>query len=896
MIPPSPARPAGADPFLQLALTIVAVAGRVVPDVERRAWRSEWHAELITRDRETRRRGAPGLGARMGLVARALGAVPDAWFLLTRGFSVGHVLADLRIAARSLRKRPGFTTVAVLTLGIGIGANTALFSVVRGVLLRPLGYADPDRLVQLRGIQIDDLDEFGNVSYPNLADIEARATTLSGVAGLTGWQPALTGDETRVVVGATVSWDYFDVLGVRPAVGRFFVSEEEGEGREPVVVIGHDLWTRFFGADPGLVGRTISVNHESYRVAGVAPRRFEGARLVEFEGSEPEIWRTPWFDAADWFRSGRSWHAVARLSDGASLEAAQADVSAIMTELAETFPEENARRDVRLVPLRESVVGETRSALLLLFAAVGLVLLVACVNLANLLLNRALDRYDELRVRAALGATHGRLVAHLLAESVGLAALGCVLGIGVAIAGVRAIVRLAGPWIPRPDAIAVDGLALAFAAGCALLCALLFGLLPGLRVVRGARIAATGASRAGGALGRRTGRLRNALVLSEIATTVVLTCGAGLLGKSLWNLNRVDLGVERRGALALSLHGAAWSDLEPDVAAARYRAIFARTTALPGVEAAGAIDVVPLSDNYSCDGVTPTDRPPPAPGEGRCAEVRSVTPGILEALGVGLVAGRGIDWRDGPGAPRSAMFTRRAAAMFWPGEDAIGKRAVIHSDTFTVVGVATDVRHFGPADPVAPMVLLPAAQEPWNGIARGLTLVVRRAPGAGPGAPQIVSAVREAAGPIPIGDVRTLDELLSNRLGGSRFRAVLLGGFAGLALLLALVGISGVMAYAVTRRARELGIRIALGAAPGRVVRGVVASGARLTAAGLAFGLLGALALTRVLRAFVFEVSTLDPIVLGGACASVALLALLACWLPARRAARIDPVRVLRTD
>jgi predicted permease len=499
-------------------------------------------------------------------------------------------------------------------------------------------------------------------------------------------------------------------------------------------------------------------------------------------------------------------------------------------------------------------------------------------------------------VRSALGAPHGRLIAHLFAESLGLATLGGALGIAMAYGGVAAIVHYAGALIPRPEAIALDGGVLLFAAAASLGSGILFGLTPGLRVLRGARIASIASVRGGGALARKTGRIRRTLVLAEIATTVVLVVGAGLLLKSLWNLHRVELGVEREGVVTMELHGSAWWDLKPETAATRYREVFDAVGALPGVQAGAAIDVVPLSDNYSCDGVTPLDRPPPAPGDGRCAEVRSATPGIFEALGIPLLRGRAIAWSDDADAPGSAVFSERAAEVFWPGENALGQTAVIRSDTFTVVGIVADVRHFGPAAELNPAVYLPATQEPWNGIARGLTLVVRGGPGVDGMLSGIRNAVRPANPAIAIGNVRTMDALLSARVGAPRFRAFLLGSFAALALLLALVGIAGVMAYSVVSRTREFGIRIALGAAPMRVTGSILAEGARLTLGGLALGLLAAIGLTRLLRSLVFEVGTLDAGVVAIACVAVSGCALLACWLPARRASRIDPVRALRAD
>jgi putative ABC transport system permease protein len=442
----------------------------------------------------------------------------------------------------------------------------------------------------------------------------------------------------------------------------------------------------------------------------------------------------------------------------------------------------------------------------------------------------------------------------------------------------------------------VDGAVLAFSAVLAGGTALAFGLLPALRIVRGARPAFASGARTLGAAGSRASSIRRVLVLAQIATTVVLVVGAGLLLQSFWNLHGVDLGVERDGVLTMDLHGAAWWDLEAEAAEQRYRDILDRITALPGVETAGAMDVVPLADNYSCDGFTPIDRPPPAPGEGACAEVRSVTPGALSALGVRVLRGRSIDWSDDADAARGAVITARTAEMFWPGQDALGKGAVMHADTFSIVGVVVDIRHFGPEGAVSPMAFLPASQEPWNGITRGLTLVVRGDHLVEGMADELRAVVHSVDPTIAVSGAKPMRTLLAGTVGGPRLRATLLAVFAVLALVLALVGIAGVMSQAVARRRRELGLRIALGAAPRSATALVLRDAVQLTTAGLVLGLLASAAVTRFLTAFVFGVSPLEPriLVLGGALVSA--LSLLSSWIPARRASRIDPMEALRAD
>ncbi|MDX1392781.1 MAG: ABC transporter permease [Gemmatimonadota bacterium] len=895
MLSPTPPTPETPDRFVRFSIRFVGAASRLLPSADRRAWRAEWNAEILAaHDRLARGRGVGTLD-RLRLVVHAVGSLRDAWYLTTHGFGLRNLFQDLGRAGRSLRSRPGFTATAVVTLMLGIGANTALLGIVRGVLLRPFPYDEPDRLVQLIGHRIGEPGRSTNVSYPNLADIESEVSAFSGVAGISAWQPAFTEGAPEVLPGATVSWDYFDVLGVRPAAGRFFVPDEEGEGRTPTVVISHGLWTRRFGADPDLPGSSVLLNNEAYVVAGVTPADFEGPNLVTYNGRQPEVWRTPYFDAVDWFRSGRSWRGVARLADGVDVDGAQPEVRAAMARLADAYPEENADRTMTLAPLRDSVVGDTRTALYVLMGAVGLVLLVACVNVANLLTGRMLERREELLVRSSMGASRGRLVTHLFAESLAIALVGGVLGVALAYGTVGAIVGLAGQWLPRADAIEVDAAVLAFSAALAGGTAILFGLLPALRIAGSTPLSPVGGSR-GGEIAGRAERLRRGLVLAQVATTLVLVVGAGLLLQSFANLHGVDLGVQRRGVLTLEMHGAAWWDLEPEAAEDRYREVLERIEALPGVMVAGAMDVVPLSDNYSCDGVTPLDRPPPGPGEGRCAEVRSVTPGALDALDARLVTGRGIEWRDGADAAGGMVISAAMAEMFWPGESAIGKSALIHSDTFAVLGVVADIRHFGPETPPGPMAFLPASQEPWNGIARGLSVVVRGDAVVESMGDEIRAVINSIEPRIAISSISPMGDLLAGTVGGPRLRATLLAIFAALALVLALVGIAGVMAQAVSRRRREIGVRIALGAAPGGAISLVLRDGVRLTSVGLAVGLLAAAALTRLLESFVFGVSPLEPRVLAAGCLLVFTLGVLCSWLPARRAARIDPVEALRAD
>jgi putative ABC transport system permease protein len=879
----------------RLARTLARLASRLVPSGERTEWLREWEGELVARWEELRATRTLTLRTRLDLLLRASGSFVDAISYERWRWTMGGFWQDVKIAARGLAKRPGFSAIIVLTLGVGVGANTAIFSVARDVLLRPFPYPDADRVVSVEGFDVTREGFAGNVTYPNVFDLDAAASNFEAIGAARWWVPALEDERGSIVVrGATVTANFFTILGMEAGLGRFFGLNEEGEGRENQVVLSHAFWVDRFGADPGLVGSDVRLSGESYRVIGVTPSNFEDPWLMGGPGAEPQVWRTVASPPSDWPRSGRSWRGIARVRPDVTLEAAQDELDAVFAGLIEEYPEANLNRVMRITPIREVIAGPAEPVLYTLLGAVGLLLLIACANLANLLLGRVLDREGELAVHRALGAPGWRIFNRSLAEAGLLALAGAVVGLVLA-TWLGGLARGLGPMLPRPVTGELDPTMTAFALSVALGAGLIFGLAPALHSARSSDALPGRHGARGRTLSRSGSRLRRGFVVAELALTTALLIGSGLLVRSFQRLGAVELGLETEGVVGIDLHGSAWWDLEPAAAQAQWDDVLASVRAVPGVQAAGAIDYLPLSDDYSCDGIQRDDQPPPGPGEGRCAEVRVVLPGAIEAMRIPLVRGRLLDERDGPDQPGAAVIDENMAEAFWPGEDPVGAVIMVHTKQHEVVGIVGNMRHFGPGGTVRPMVYLHAPQEGWNGIARGLRLIAR-----GPEAAALVDPIRRAvadvSSSIAIGDIATLDSLLRTNMAGARFRTLLMAAFGITALLLAVLGITGVMTYSVARRTRELGVRLALGAKPEEVRGLVVREGRRLVLQGVAIGLLGAATIADALRALLFEVSVRDPWVYGIVTALLIASAMLACYLPARRASRVDPIEALAIE
>lgn len=878
-----------------LALGIVRLASLLLPNRARRGWLREWEGELFARWEELEAADRLTLAARADLLARAAGSVVDALFYGDGRWRMDGFVQDVGVALRSLARRPSLTLVVIATLALGIGANTAMFSVASDVLLRPFPYPRPDQVVAVESMRLGAVGPTGNVGYPNVYDLGEAASTLEAVGATRWWTPALEDERGSIVLrGATVTSNFFGILGVSAGLGRFFAPEEQWEGREPLVVLSHRFWTGHLGGDSGVLGRERRLNGTAYRVIGVTAADYEDPWIMGGPGVEPQVFRTVGSGPADWPRSGRSWKGIARIQDGVALEAAQDEVDALFAGLAAEYPQENQNRIMRLLPLRDRIAGPAQPVLIALLGAVGMLLLIACANLASLMLGRALDRQGEFAVHKALGAPGWRLFNRGLAEAGVLSVIGG--GLGLALA--QALVSLAqgfGSLLPRPVSGDLDLSIFSFAAATALGAGLLFGLAPALHAARTETSAPGRDIGRSATMSRRGHRFRRALVVGQLALTTALLVGAGLLVRSFQELGAVDLGMDVESVVAIELHGSAWFDLEAEASQAQWDAIMEAVGGVPGVEAAGAIDYVPLSGDYSCDGLGRADRPRPPPGEGICAETRMVLPGAVETLGVPLIRGRLILDSDRADQPLVVVIDQNLQEALWPDEDPLGKPLWVHGSVHEVVGVAANMLHFGPDGDVLPQLYLPAAQDGWNGISRGLALLARGDDPEGLIRP-IQAAVARVNPAIATGTARTLEGYLANSLAAARFRTALMIAFGLTALLLAVLGIAGVMSYSVARRTREMGIRLALGAEP-LAVRGLVLrEGVRLGVLGVALGLAVAAPLAGRLEQLLFGVSIRDPGVYIAVVLLLGTATAVACSVPAGRASRVDPVTALSAE
>jgi len=823
---------------------------------------------------------------------RALCAADARWERSTRRADrLDELRQDLRYAARQLRRSPGFTTVAALTLAVGIGATTAIFSAVDGVLLRPLPYADADRVVALWQSDVAEGVERADVSPGNFLDWRDRSRATDGVAAAVPFGFDLTGADGRpeTLHAWLVTEGYFEVLGARPLLGRTFLPEEYApQGQTAVVLLGYGLWQQRFGGDRNVVGRTLTLDRRPYVIVGVLPPD------VRYP-AERDLWAPTAFAEEDRrVRSGGYINVIARLQPGVTVREAAAELDAIATQLAREHPRTNEGVGVTVVPLREQVVSEVKPALLLLAGAVAFILAIACANVANLLLARGSRRRRELAVRGALGASRGRLVRQLLTESALLAALGCAGGLVLARWGIDVLLALAPVDVPAGQ-VGLDLRVLAFALAASAVTALLFGLAPALRFSRadvrgGLREGARGGS--GDLAGRR---LRAALVVGEIALAVVLLVGAGLLGRSLFSVLRVELGFRPENRLAMQVF--VWDQYDqPPQRVAFFEEVSARLAALPGVRAAGAVSALPFLESridiespFRIDG-----RGESTAGQEPRAYATVATPGYFPAIGMTLRRGRLFEARDDAEAPPVALINETLARRYFANEDPVGKRLVLsvtgRPSPREIVGVVADTRQTALEAEPRPELFVPHAQSGFG----SMTIVVRTA--SDPRA--LVDAARREIWAVnkdlPIYATETLDGLLDASVAGRRSSVQLVGSLAVLALVLAALGIYGVVSFLTGERTHELAVRVALGARPRDILALTMRDGLALAVVGLATGGAVAAALTRLLRSQLYGVTATDPTTFAAAAVTLVAVALVASYLPARRAVRVEPTRALQ--
>ena len=846
---------------------------------------------------------------------------------------MGSLIHDLRVSLRGLRKRPGFTVVVVLTLVLGIGAPTAIFSLVSGVLLRPLPYQDPGRVVMVWE-KPPGMDRFA-VAPANFLDWREQNEVFEDMAAIAGATVNITGtDEPERIVGRRVSASFFPILGIPPALGRTFLPEEDQPDGERVVVLSNGLWQRRFGSDPSVIGRTVSLDRESHTVIGVMPRGFKDLTNM-YSTQEPGLWLPyPFTGDPPTERQVKRLSVVARLKPDVSLARAQEDMDLIVQRLVEAYPDEfwqppesDESWGARVSLLQRDLVEEVRGSLLVLLGAVGFVLLIACVNVANLSLVRAAERQKEIAIRASLGASRPRLVRHVLKESLLFTLLGGAGGLLLAQWAITFLVALNPAGIPRLDEVGIDGRVLGFTLLIAIVTVLAVGVTPALQVFKLTLTESLkeGEVRTGAGRGRRRGR--EVLVVTEIALALVLLIGAGLMLNTLLRLHSADLGFNSDNVLLARVYlprakyaeatgfGTSEYGLQSTLWTVRpehtafIRDVLRRMNAMPGVESAVAVNNAPASGGFwSLQFSIEGHAPPASPEETPVALFKSITPGYLHTMGIPVLRGRAFTEQDRAGAPEVAIINETVAHEYWGEENPIGTRVRMQDGvedderSFEIVGVVGDVKQVVGDTASYPILYIPYSQQAeayvdWQiGFRMGIYFVARTRDDPLSLAPAMRRAVWDVDPDQPIRQMLTMDQLVARSLSGRRFYALLLGSFAGVALILAAMGIYGVMSYSVSQRTHEIGVRMALGAERREVLRQVITRGLLLAVVGVVLGIAASLGLTRFISSQLYGVSAMDPVTFTGISLLLVGVALAACYIPARKAARVDPLVALRHE
>jgi putative ABC transport system permease protein len=804
------------------------------------------------------------------------------------------LLKDIRYGLRMIGRSPGFTIIAVVALALGIGANTAIFSVVNSVLLRSLPYEQQEQLVYVWGTHVKRGSSRTPASYPDFADFRDQNQVFEHMAAYTQSVAILTGqDAPEQLSGVAASGDLFAVLRARAERGRVLTPEDERPNSARVAVISYGLWQRRFAASPQLVGQQIMLDGVSRTVVGIMPRDF----AFPLEARKTEYWLP--IDPTAEFNKERGAHylgVLARLKPGVRMQQAQTEMATIASRLEQQYPDRNSGRGVTLISMYEQVVGDIRPALLILLGAVGFVLLIACANVANLLLARAASRQKEIAIRSALGANRARIVRQLLTESVLLSVIGGLLGLLLALWGMDLLLAVMPADLPRVKEIGLDSRVLSFTLLVSLLTGLFFGLAPALQASRQDLNESLKEGGRGSSEGIRRNRLRSLLVVSQVALSLVLLTGAGLLIRSFKQLHELNPGFDPQRVLTagIALPDAKYHE-DPRIAAFFQQALQHAST-VPGLEAVGAVSPLPLSGEIAQNILTVEGRPPVSPGERNITNSRVISADYFKAMGIPLIKGRVLTERDTKDAPRVVVINETLARKYFPGEEPLGKRinvTIADDNIAEIVGVVGDVKHLTLDKESGPEAYFSYQQIP----SQSMTLVARsKSDNPSALAAGLRQAVEQVDSDQPLSDVRTMEQLLADSLARRRFNMLLLGLFSAVALLLAGVGIFGVMNYSVTQRTHEIGIRMALGAQGGDILKMVLGQGMMLTLIGVAIGLGAAFWLTRFMSGLLYGVTATDPLTFMAVALVLSLVALLAIIIPARRATKVDPMVALRYE